>query len=134
MTCFIQTQHCQNFRSHCLFDSPDESSIFCSHCLFDSPNESLNNQCNLITIGSRNYLGNVEPKHSATGCVDKYLCMCLIALFNRASTHILGALYSADIGIMNFGSPLDSVTCSWPADLPASEFTAFSHSSARRDL
>ena len=37
--------------------------------------------------------------------------MCLITLFNRATTHILRAFYSADIGIMNFGSPLDSVAC-----------------------
>ena len=37
--------------------------------------------------------------------------MCLIALFDRATTHILRAFYSADIGIMNFGSPLDSVAC-----------------------
>ena len=37
--------------------------------------------------------------------------MCLITLFNRAATHILRAFYSADIGIMNFGSPLDSVAC-----------------------
>ncbi len=52
-----------------------------------------------------------EPGCLVPGCVDKYLCMCLIALFNRASTHILRALYSADIGIMNFDSPLDFVTC-----------------------
>ena len=38
-------------------------------------------------------------------------CMCLIALFNRASTHILRAFYSADIGVMNFSSPLDSIAC-----------------------
>ena len=38
-------------------------------------------------------------------------CMCLTALFNRASTHILRAFYSADIGIMNLGSPMDSVAC-----------------------
>ena len=37
--------------------------------------------------------------------------MCLIALFDRATTYILRAFYSADIGIMNFGSPLDSVAC-----------------------
>ena len=43
------------------------------------------------------------------GSVDT--CMCLIALFNRAATHILRAFYSADIGVMNFGSPLDSVAC-----------------------
>ena len=38
-------------------------------------------------------------------------CQCLIALFKRASAHILRALYSADIAIMNFGSSLDSVAC-----------------------
>jgi len=55
-----------------------------------------------------------SPYHTANhraGCVDKCLCMCLIALFNRASTHVLRAFYSADTGIMNFGSPLNSVTC-----------------------
>ena len=39
------------------------------------------------------------------------ICMCLIALFNRAAAHVLRAFNSADIGIMNFGSPLDLIAC-----------------------
>ncbi len=50
-----------------------------------------------------------EPVCLVPGAMDT--CMCLIALNNRASTHILRAVYSADIGITNFGSPLDSVAC-----------------------
>ncbi len=77
-----------------------------------------------------------EPVCLVPGAVDT--CMCLIALINRASTHILRALYSADIGIMNFGSPLDSVACCLMpvAGRPISgrNFPAFSYSSARRDL
>ena len=46
--------------------------------------------------------------------------------------------YSADVGIMNFGSPLDSVACCLMlvAGRPVSQrnFPAFSYSSARRDL
>ena len=50
-----------------------------------------------------------EPVCLVPGSVDT--CMCLIAPFNRAATHVLRAFYSADIGTMNFGSPLDSIAC-----------------------
>ena len=38
-------------------------------------------------------------------------CMCLIALFNRASTHIVRASCYAHIGLINFSSLLDSIAC-----------------------
>ena len=50
-----------------------------------------------------------EPVCLVPGSVGT--CMCLIALFNRAATHVLRAFYSADVGIMNFNSPLDSIAC-----------------------
>ena len=39
------------------------------------------------------------------------ICLCMIALFNRAATRVLRAFDSADIGIINFGSSLDSIAC-----------------------
>ena len=52
------------------------------------------------------------------GQVKTSTCMCLTALFNRASTHMLRALYSADIGITTnttSGSALHVLClCSWP--------------------
>ncbi len=45
------------------------------------------------------------------GHVDKYRHVPQIAPLNRASTHILRAFYSADIGIVQFSSPLDSIAC-----------------------
>ncbi len=45
-----------------------------------------------------------EPVCLVPGFVDNYLCMCLIALFNSASTHVLRAFHSADIEIqLSFG-------------------------------
>ena len=79
-----------------------------------------------------------EPVCLVPGFVDKYLCMCLIALYNRASTHILWAFLSADIGITKFSSPLDSIACCLMlvAGRPISQlnFPALSYSSARRNL
>jgi len=64
--------------------------------------------------------------------------MCLIALFNKASPHALRAFYSADLGIINFGSPLDSVACCLMlvAGKPISQrnFPVVSYSSPRHDL
>ncbi len=46
-----------------------------------------------------------EPVCPVPGAVDDYL------LFNRASTLTLRAFYSADIGIVNFATPFNSVAC-----------------------
>ena len=51
-------------------------------------------------------------------------CMCLNALFNRASTHILRASYFADIGITTDKTSNISCTCArgWPSGLSASPY------------
>jgi len=55
-----------------------------------------------------------EPVCLVPGSVDKLdlsTCLCLIALFKRASTHILRAFYSADIGITTNTTSDFSSTC-----------------------
>jgi len=51
-------------------------------------------------------------------CLWTSTCLCLIALFRRASTHILMALYSADIGIP-LTQPPTALRALWLRSWPA---------------
>ena len=78
-----------------------------------------------------------EPVCLVPGSVEKYLHVPYCTLQQSLDTPSEG-FYSADIGIMYSGSPLDSVACCLMlvAGRPISQriFLAFSYSSARRVL
>ena len=52
-------------------------------------------------------------------CLWTSTCLCLTALFSRASIHILRAFYSADIGIPLIQPPISALRALWLRSWPA---------------
>ncbi|DBA70691.1 TPA: hypothetical protein ACH3X2_012067 [Trebouxia sp. C0005] len=65
------------------------------------------------------FSANHEPVCLVPGFCGRVICVCLIALFNTASTHIMRAFHSADIGVTTntTSSSAPHALClrSWPA-------------------